>query len=69
VTEIGRPDSGGHDEVVVAILKEAAADPPGNDSPALAWVPQNYLRLVTEKRAVTCGNAEKPSDGRVTRLG
>ena len=34
-----------------------------------AWVPQLGVRLVTEKWAVTCGNTEKPGDGRVTRLG
>ena len=28
-----------------------------------AWVPQLGVRLVTEKCAVTCGNAKKPSDG------
>ena len=27
------------------------------------WVPQLGVRLVTRKRAVTCGNTEKPSDG------
>jgi len=31
------------------------------------WVPQMSVRLVTEKWAVICGNAKKPSDGRVTR--
>ena len=28
-----------------------------------SWVPQNCLRLVTEKQASSCGNANKPSDG------
>ena len=28
-----------------------------------AWVPQMSVRLVTEKWAVICGNAKKPSDG------
>src|SRR5260370_423050 len=29
----------------------------------LAWVPQLGVRLVAEKCVVTCGNAQKPSDG------
>jgi Asp-tRNA(Asn)/Glu-tRNA(Gln) amidotransferase A subunit family amidase len=27
------------------------------------WVPQLSVRLVTEKWALTCGNAKEPSDG------
>ena len=39
------------------------AMPQNLESGALYRVPQMSVRLVTEKWAVICGNAKKPSDG------